>query len=170
MTDVDIKLLKDSGNRYRTMSLFVEYANPKYITLFTLEREDKDGAISLYQKYMEIADPTEYQVAMQLLGDWRHWEVLTNCSWFKPIIEDWRRELEARRKSVMVNQMENLAATSKQEAVRAQAIRWLEANTTDKPKKTRRGRPSKEEVEGRLKQELKSLEEFDDDAKRLGIQ
>lgn len=167
---IDLKLLKDSGNRYRTQSLFIEFANPKYITLFTLDREDKDGAVSLYRKYMEIADPTEYQVALQLLGDWRHWEVLTNCSWFKPIIEDWRRELEARRKSIMVSQMENLAATSKQDAVRAQALRWLEANTTKKPKKTERGRPSKDDIEHRLKQELKSLEEFDDDAKRLGIQ
>lgn len=60
--------LKDSQGRFRTKSLFVEMKHPDYSAPYTLKDYDHKGAMSMYQKYMAIGDPTEYEQAIALLG------------------------------------------------------------------------------------------------------
>ena len=52
--------LKDSMGRFRTLSLFVEHKHDKYPAPYTLKPYNHKGAMSMYLKYMEIGDPTEY--------------------------------------------------------------------------------------------------------------
>lgn len=166
----DTSVFRDVQGRFRTQSLFVEYKYGEYPPIFTLSTEDKDGCISMYRKYIEIGDPTEYQVAMKLLGSWEHWELLSSRTWFKPHIDLWRRDLDRKRKSDLVFKVQDLADNASNEAVRSSAIKWLEERTTTQPKHSpKRGRPSKVEIENKLKDELDDLATINNDAKRLGV-
>ena len=159
---------KDTQNRYRTQSLFAEYEIPNYPAYFTLSREGKPGYISLYQKYMEIADPTEWEFSQKMFGSWEHWELLTTKLWFKNHVKRWRDELRVRLFSEQRRKMEEISISGKTATERMQALRWLAAQ--DKaPVKSTRGRPSRDEIDSQIKRELEALEEISNDANRLGI-
>lgn len=161
--------LKDTQGRFRTQSLFYELRNPNYPAYFTLKKEDieRDGIqyISLYKKYMEIADPTEYQVALRLLGSWDHWQGLCKTQWFKEHLTGWREELKVKMESDRYFEMVGKVSEDGPQAI--QATRWLaERYTQDEPK---RGRPTKAEKEAHLKRVAQSTAEDEDDAARIGL-
>lgn len=163
---------KDSQGRFRTQSLFIEYPHPSYPAFFTLKKQDKekDGKtyISLYRKYMEIADPTEYQVALRLFGSWNHWQALKRSKWFMEHLTDWREELKVKLESERYFEMTEKATKNTPQAI--QATKWLADRYGDSKENARKaGRPSAHEKAAYLK---KLAEESDDtagDAARIGI-
>ena len=168
------ELLKDKMGRFRSKSLFVETAHPDYPSIFTLKPYDHKGHISLYRKYMEIADPTEYEVARQCLGSWKHWKNLTNAGWFKAYLDEWRKELDNRIKAESAKIAQELAKSSKSDATRFQAAKWLADRGYDPEPKTKttkqkRGRPSNDEVMGELRKELEKHKDLSEDWDRLGL-
>jgi hypothetical protein len=101
--DVEKSIFKDSMNRWRTQSLFIEtYYNKmrldpsdvSYEPLFTLKDHDHQGKPSLKRLYLDCQDPTEYEFATKHLGGWQHWQILVTLKWFEPYILLWREELE----------------------------------------------------------------------------
>jgi len=164
--------MKDPMGRYRTESLFVERNTKlKYPSYFTLKRRDYKGHISMYRKYMEIADPTEYQVAIKLLGSWEHWLALNKSKWFKGEVAAWRAELKIKLESERYNEMiavlENPSST---ETAKIQATKWLATRYGEKSSTvTKRGRPSKEEVASLAKQLATEEDELSEDALRIGL-
>ena len=158
---------KDSQGRYRTQSLFIEYPHESYPAYFTLKKQDKNGAISLYRKYMAIGDPTEYQVAIQLLGSWDHWQALTRSKWFRIHLTGWRKELKTRMESDRYYEMVDNLGDPK---ARVQATKWLAdryGGSSDQVSK--RGRPSKEEKAMHLRRIAEEADDINDDAKRIGV-
>lgn len=171
ITDTDPReFLKDSMGRLRTQSLFQEFKDPGYPAYFTLrERDytDQDGNlyVSLRRIYLESEDPTEYRFAQRAFGSWRHWTRIRNLQWFRPHLKEWREELDARLRSAGVQALSALARGEKPE-INAAAARYL-ADGNYLPKAGKRGRPSREEVQGERKRIAASDQELEDDFERI---
>lgn len=152
ISDRDL-FLRDQGKRYRTQSLFYELRHPKYECLFTLKPYDYEGYRSLKQIYMELADPTEGKISTEVLTSLKLWQSLCKTPWFKPLVEEWREELERKLKAEAVAKLVQQSSTSPAAAQFLAKGRWKEE----------RGRPSKEEKEGHLKEQSRQ----DDDINNL---
>lgn len=152
---------KDSMGRYVTQSLFLENGYDTDLAVYTLTDEDKDykGKVypSLRRLYLSCMDPTEYTFATTYLWGWEHWVRLQGNKLLQPAIASWREELEV--------------------ALRAQAIRRIQAASlgnfnaakwiADGSWSTKRGRPSKAELEREKKIREKAAEESADDSARI---
>ena len=163
---------KDAQGRFRTQSLFCETPHDSYPAYFTLKKYDhiKDGKkyISLYLKYMEIADPTEYQVATRLFGSWDHWQALTRSKWFGEHLTGWREELKVKLESDRYYEMQGVATQDKGSAQAVQATKWLADRYGDKAT-AKRGRPSKAEKAKHLAKLKDETAELNEDIARLGL-
>jgi|TARA_R110000803_G_scaffold118188_1_gene186597 hypothetical protein len=157
--------LKDSMGRYRTNSLFHEWGYvSEHEALWTL-KEEHPTLPSLRQLYMDIADPTEYEFAMQAFGSWKHWLRIKANKAIAKWIEDWPIELEVKLRSKGIQQVIAEATEGKSKFNAAKAI--AEGFWTKQTSK--RGRPSKDEVQRELKIASKLEEEFQEDAERIGL-
>ena len=160
--------LKDSMGRFRTQSLFVEMKHDKYPAPFTLKPYDHRGRMSMYRKYMEIGDPTEYSQAIGLLGSWEHWQTLCAAEWFKPYVEKWRAELKVKFESERYREMQEVAESCKGTPQGVQATKWL-AERYSRVESPKRGRPSKAEKARHLKEITEDEELTNEEAARLGL-
>lgn len=160
---------KDTRGRYRTKSLFKEWETHAYPAHYTLGPEDDGKYASLRRLYLEIADPTEYQFARECLGGWDHHKaMLANCKWYREYIEEWRKELEVQLASENIKRVRKLAATVG--PAQFSSVKYLiEKGWKLKVDTPKRGRPSKEEVQGHLVQTAKQAQQLEDDAERIGV-
>ena len=129
------KFLDSSGKRV-ILQLFKEFARPdvKFKPVYTL-REWKDV-------FMEARDPSEYEPAMLLLGDWEHWQDVRAHALIKPHVDKWQQELEVKLRSEAIKQMKSHA---KQPGGTA-AAKWLaDKGYAAETAKKGVGRPKKEE-------------------------
>lgn len=53
---------------------------------------------SMYLIYMSC--DSEYEAAIKLLGNYRHWTKLKRCTWFMPYVEEWNAELTLRESAL----------------------------------------------------------------------
>lgn len=148
------KFLDGSGKRV-ILQLFKEFArvDVKFKPVYTLQEWK--------EVFLECRDPSEYSVAMALLGDWDHWLEVRNHPIIKPHIDKWHSELEVKLRSEAIAQMK---AHAKQPGGTA-AAKWLAdkgyaAEGIKKPV----GRPKKEE-----EVHTPSLGRIAGDMARLGI-
>ena len=159
---------KDTQGRFLTKSLFKETSTleqrKKFTPEFTLKEDDIKGYKSMRKLYLSFEDPTEYKFAIEILGSWDHWKKLSNSSWFLEHVDNWRSELEVKLRSKGIITMTGLAVTDKNK----DAAKWLATggwNTST----IKRGRPTKEEVEGERKTLARIKSSVMDDAERLGL-
>jgi len=154
-----------------TKSLFWEERLPHVEPVFTLKDEDlvKDGVIyrSLYKLYMEFEDLTEYEFANTYLEGWAHWQLICEAWWFKDLIARWRTELELKLKAKAMRAIIKEAATEGKHQYEANkylvAKGWIDK--TAEP--SRRGRPSKQEVDRKLKEEMFLASDIEEDLARI---
>lgn len=148
------KFLDGSGKRV-VLQLFKEFArvDVKFKPVYTLQEWK--------EVFLECRDPSEYSVAMTLLGDWEHWLEVRNHPVIKPHIDKWHSELEVKLRSEAIAQMK---AHAKQPGGTA-AAKWLadKGYATEGVKKPV-GRPKKEE-----EVPTPSLGRIAGDMARLGI-
>lgn len=153
-----IQILKDDISRYRTQSLFYENRLDRYPFIFTLKDYDLvipelDTPVkSLKRVYMELNDPTEYQIAVNVFGGLEHWTNLTSVAWLSPLIEQWRDELEVKVRSEALLQLRLQSDKSTSAAQFLSKAAW----------KDRRGRPTKAEKEAIAKREAHIIDEVDE--------
>ena len=160
--------------RLQTKALFFETTLPEYRLEmepeWTLKEKDHlahDGKTyrSMKKIYLEMEDVTEYEFALATLGSFTHWETLCKSPWFKEHIEQWRKELNLKLKARGMKSIIKAATTD--ENLSFQAMKYLADNQyLDKGK---RGRPSKEEIAKKLKEETETNKIFRDDAERIGL-
>jgi hypothetical protein len=158
---------KNEQGKWLTKALFFEMTLPatRQHACYTLKDEDHvvDGKTyySLYQKFIECDDPTEYQFAKQHLGGWSHWKALQNSPELAPYVEAWREE-----RDVMMRSQGVMGVIEQAIEGNYQASKWLADKgwEVDAPK---RGRPSKQEVEKETKQQAKVKLAVMNDYKRL---
>lgn len=178
---------KDKQGRYRTESLFLETIRKGsldreyYWPIFTLRDEPaklypydwyyprhKDGMVpSLRQIYLSYSDPAEYEFAMKVFKSDRHWKILTECEFFKPYLEEWRRTLARKLESEAVMIMRDLAVNGPGPQA-LQAAKWLAERAYFEPARGK-GRPSNKEVAAATKVEVAAQRLLEEDAERLGI-
>lgn len=169
--DAAYKALKDTMGRFRTQSLFIEHRNPKYPSPFTLKDQDHKGATSMRLKYLEISDPTEYSTAIALLGPqgWRHWQILTQCTWFKPHLARWRSELKTKFESDRFQEMRDVADHQKGTPAGVAATKWLADRYSSKGTAPKRGRPSESEKALLLREESAEDKLLEEEGERVGL-
>lgn len=178
---LDPSRMKDSGGRYLTQALFLEHRTEGYDPVFTLKDYDREGLPSFKRLYVALGDPTEYLTALSLLGSWDHWTKLTECSWLQEALSEAREELSIKFRSEAIARIKQDAEKAFSEATRLAANKFLatEGYTSSedikaaksaallKATESKRGRPSKEEVEKRMVEELRQNGTIDNDFERI---
>lgn len=143
--------MKDSNNKYRITSLFLETNETSSTPLFTLGPYDKDNCISFKRKYMEYEDITEYTPAIALLGSWEHWLLLRGSPVLAPYLDKFRDELIQKVKSESVATIRGMQrGTVSTDAVALSAAKYVHnfvENFTKEPTKKRTKSLSKVEQE-----------------------
>lgn len=120
---------------------------------------------SLYLLYLEYGDPSEYSFALGTLGDWQHWCELRDCAFFKPYLIKMREALKAKIDS------ETLLAAKEvlrgpQGTGTLQAAKWLRDAVSDQTK-SKRGRPSNDEVKNEVKRLAQDEKDLVADLQRI---
>ena len=145
---------KDAAGRWRTRSLIKELNGGAY-SPYTLDE--------MHDIYVETMDPTEHEAALKLLGSWDHWQALTKCVPFKPILAKWREEMSVRIRSNAIMFIKDLAVKDNG----FQAARWLaEKGWVEKAAK---GRPKKDDVERAAREAAGIRDAIDDDGSRISL-
>lgn len=105
--------------RFLVRAIFWELSDSErrlqYPPLYTLKVEDAHGLPSAYRIYMNSID--EYDAAIKLVGNMKNWRQLENASWFMNGIPEmgheglkqWRKDMEARDKSIAKAQLQDKA-------------------------------------------------------------
>jgi len=159
--------LTDHVGSYRTVSLYRELNQSTLEPLLTLKEVDYEykGRIlpSLHRLYMEISDPTEYRVAMEIFGSWRCWQRQVNSKAIFEHIAEWREQLEIKLRSEALTALISTAVEPGPKGVAA--ARYVAEKGWEK----RAGRPSKAEVERQKKIHAGINSAVESDAERLGI-
>lgn len=154
-------IFKNSIGGFLLEGLFYErtLADKSNVT-YTLKDQDHAGFPSLYRLYMETNDPTEYTFAIQHLDGWAHWERLCECTWFKPFVARWRREIDLRYRAGALKNIYDIAQSEGKDRLAANKI--IVSGGWQPTEAVRRGRPTKADVKQeahRLAQETHSLNE-----------
>lgn len=127
---------------------------------------DYPSLINCKATFIELADPTGYQWATQYLGSWDHWERLLRAPWFQEAVETWVRELKVKLKQEAIQKVREIAQGSSPQSL--PASKYI-AGADWEGTKSVRGRPSKEELRGKLKESVKLIQEEQEDMKRIGL-
>jgi hypothetical protein len=151
---------KDKGKRWRTKSLFRELyksSDPTATPMFSLKCGNPEQC--LHCLFLESGDPTGYRFAMDHLGGWKHYQLLSGLKWFKSHLEDWKDELEVKLRSEGIAKQRQLSAKGNQPAAK-----WLSDRGWSK---RQAGAPSKAEVQRETKVQAKLAAELDADFERV---
>lgn len=124
--------------------------------------EDKESWAALKEEYLEARDTTEYLFATQSKildggkpGDkWKHWQFICKSPYCISDVEIWREELEIKLRA---EALQKIIETSRSEKG-FQAQKYL----ADRGWSPKRGRPSKEEVEGEMRKRVAISDEVDE--------
>lgn len=148
-----------------------------WITLPVVERTiepafslhlQRDGLICLGREYIKDCDPTGYTTAVRLFHDFGYWKHLLKAGWFRDALKTWDEELEAKLYSEGLAVIRALAKSDDKGALTAAKYLANKEFRLDN-KTTKRGRPSSDEVEGRLAEEAREINEVDEDAARIRL-
>lgn len=137
-----------------TVSLFEETKpdNTKHVPPFKLRDWRK--------VYVTLKDPTEYLAAMELVGNWGHWELLRNHPRLKPHFDSWAKEVEV---ALRCDAIKEMMKHSKKDSGTA-AAKWLAEGMF--AKRDMRKKADKQ-VEDEINEEISGR--VAKDAERLGL-
>jgi len=156
---------KPTGTPFPTLALFYEktyYGSERKPELckFTLSDEDKeiDGTtyLSLKKIYLEIEDLTEYEFATKVFNSFPLWENLTGVKWFKPIIAQWRKELQLKIKAKVLKDMMSNIRTKKGD-INFSVSKYLAEYQINPHTKKKEREAEKEELAKVIKEDLNRL-------------
>jgi hypothetical protein len=159
---------------FQTKGLFYETTlpdeRPDFGTSWTLKEKDlvigDKTYVSMKRVYLEMEDVTEYDFAIATLGSYKHWERLVESPIIRKHIDQWRKELNLKLKARAMKSI--IRSATEDEKLSFQAMKYL-ADNEYLDKKSKRGRPSKEEISAELRKEVETSKTFRDDAERIGL-
>lgn len=161
MTLVPHNKLKNHQNRRVARSLFPEIYNDPQFGFFTLKRwntnpsEDyPEGLVSFPLTYLKycVDDPTEYTMAVEVFGDWEHWQLVSEVPGLQNTIKALRSERDVAIKSKGFKHIaQEVAAQGKNSY---QAAKWLaekgwETDVIDSRRKVSRAQQKQAEEEAK---------------------
>lgn len=156
----------NSNVRYLKGLFFETLREDKSSCVYTLKDVDHNGYPSLYLLYMHCGDLTEWNFSQWYLDGWEHWENLCECSWFKPYVERWRKEIELKYRSQALSNILIDSSTSSKTAMQSNKF-IVDAGWKPKEDKRKVGRTTKEEIKRRALVLTKEKDEVNDDFKRI---
>lgn len=158
---------KNANNVHHLKALFIETAimSERDKVLYTLKSEDHELYPSIRRLYLECNDPSEYSFASKYLDNWSHFKKLSVCTWFKPILEELREELEMKVRSEALLEIRTVSSDNENKNHFA-ANRFLLAGGWS-PKTDKRGRPSQESIRKEADKLFLAREDIDEDFTRL---
>lgn len=124
----------------------------------------KDTYKEYYKLYIEEDDPTEFSFVKKHIGSLEEWDCICNTSWFKSIILQWRREVELKIKSKALKALRIVASGDTRDAFVANRY-LLDGNW--KETKSKRGRPSKQEIQDEVNRQASDTKKIEDDWERI---
>ena len=156
---------RTKSNTHVTISLFKEIPTPHFeYAVYTLDDRDftSDGKVyySAKKLFLEEGDVTGYQFATKWLDGWDHLQKILKSKKFLPVYEGWVQELEVKLRSEGLREVIKLSSAGNYNASKL---------LIDKGWAQKRGRPSKEEVQGARAQEARIKDEIDEDLQRVGL-
>lgn len=159
---------------WRTVSLFadVEICPDKDEAPFWLNRnKDGDDRPCFRDWFLHLRDMSGNQLALKFLGNQEHWDVMIQKSpWFKEAVQKWRTELAAQLKEEATRKiLEIMEDGSHSQALAAAKFLYssMEDYEDEDSKPVKRGRPSKEEVKGNLREMSAREQQTEDDLARI---
>lgn len=163
---------KNENNQRYSKQLFLETWRELPLESRTVEPAftlyyPREGLICLREEYVADGDPSGYKTAMRLFGEYSYWKYLSKISWFKEALKAYDEELEAKLYSEGLDKIRELAKGEDAKALKA--AEYLANGRYKQESGAKRGRPSKDEVEGRLKQETRERDEVNEDAARIRL-
>jgi hypothetical protein len=123
---------------------------------------------SLHQLYLEYEDPSEYNFATSVFGNFEHWKALTQTGFFREYLKEMRDVLAIKLDAKTVQAARRVMDTGVGPQA-LQAAKWLNQRVKENQPKPTRGRPSNDEVAGELKRQAAEQVEANDDLARLGL-
>lgn len=163
---------KNSNGQLYTKRIFFETCgviNDRDCVLYTLKDQDHEWEgntyISLYKRYLELEDITEFQFANEYFDSYEHFRLLCQLEWFLDHVTRWRRELRLKLKNRLYDALKARAASSTDKNA-FEAIKLL-LTEVDPPQRSGRGRPAKEEINKAVKEIAREEQSLADDHKRV---
>tara|TARA_R110002096_G_scaffold83998_2_gene194304 strand:+ start:349 stop:840 length:492 start_codon:yes stop_codon:yes gene_type:complete len=156
---------KGSKGHWLTKKLFLETCQGDLDrVLYTIREDDKTyrGITypSIQKIFVELEDPTEYFIAKEYFGSWKHWVILSEGI-LSTEIESWRDELEVRLRAKGLEQIIKLSGDGDRNAAKILLDKgWS---------KRKAGAPSKQDKVNELKKQASIVSIVDNDLARLGI-
>ena len=109
-------------------------------------------------------DPTEYRAAELCGVSWKEWlRLKKESAWFRRHVREWLEELEVKHRSEAIAKVHELAKSDKPAAY--QANKWIAERRYAEVSK--RGRPSKKELERETKEIAREAAETAEEAERV---
>lgn len=162
---IDRNTFIDSGGRFLTQSIFLEFDYNTDLAVYTAKDYDHEYNGKLYPSlkrlYLQEEDPTEYIFANKHLAGWPHWQRLCDNKWVRNFINQWREELEIKLRAQAVRALRDMCNS---ENGNFQAAKFLADRGWDKRAP---GRPSKAELEKAAKIGQRLDDEFTGDVARM---
>lgn len=124
----------------------------------------KDSYKEYYKLYLEEDDPTEYSFLRKYIGSLEEWDTLCLTPWFRPIIGQWRKELDLKIKSKALRALRLVASGDTRDAFVANRY-LLDGNW--KETKVKRGRPSKQEIQDEVNKQASDTKRIEQDWDRI---
>lgn len=172
MTKVKYPYRNENNQRY-TRQLFYEQwsqlptENRIVKPAFTLYHT-KEGMTNLGREYINDCDPTGYTTAIRIFGEYSYWKHLLKASWFREAVRVWDEELEAKLYAQGLAKIRDLANSDDKGALTAAKYLANKEFKLDR-KGPVRGRPSNDEVEGKLAQAAQDVSDLESDAARIRL-
>lgn len=159
---------RNSNNVLLLRGLFVETSSNPDSVIYTLKDHDYKGYPSLKKLYLDTNDITEYTFATTYLESWTHWKLLSETTWFAPMAEVWREELELKNRAEALAAIISKSKTNDKEAF--QAAKYVADKGWDKsaPKSTK-GRPSKADIARAAHEIAEDHSQIEQDYERLKL-
>ncbi len=126
--------------------------------------DEDDTRPILRELFIQTGDTVGIKFANKYLGGWEHFQALLKCEWFSKAIQDWTIELKAMIKAKALERIQEIAEEGSAQSL--QANKYL-ANEEYDEASSKRGRPTKEEVTGELKRQVKAVTQADEDYNRM---
>ena len=154
----------DTMGRFHTKALFVETISKELLAkgvkpVYTLKGDP--AYTDIREIFIDSDDPTGYTFAMQAFNSWEHLKHLRTLSWFAPLYDQWLEELEVKMRAEAIRNIVKQSFKDKGTT----AAKYI----ADRGWETKRGRPSKDEIEKERKQQAAMRRELDADASRISI-
>lgn len=163
--------LRGGNNQLLTSSLFyepwleqAESAKAQDVKPVFSLHIDRDGLINARTTFVAERDPTGVKWANKYLEGPMHLTRLLGSKWFTEAYDEWIAELEQVLVSEAVDKIRQIASSSSPAAF--QAAKFV-AMQGWKGSRSKRGRPTKEEVQGELRRTAEALSQVEDDHARV---